>query len=201
MAWPSTTRLADGPARGGAGRAKLVRGLTTLEEGQHWVLEPKQLDDSGALWSPGLRAGVAAGSEYHLTEYFGPILGVMRAETLDEAIDIVNAVDYGLTSGLHSLDVDEMHTWLRRIEAGNLYVNRVITGAIVQRQPFGGWKRSAVGAGSEGRRPELPASVSARWEPDRRDASGRRRVGSPPCAPGSSPRRPATCWTSIRGRG
>ena len=55
------------------------------------------------------------------------------------------AVDYGLTSGLHSLDVDEMHTWLRRIEAGNLYVNRVITGAIVQRQPFGGWKASLFG--------------------------------------------------------
>ena len=45
------------------------------------------------------RDGVARGSEYHLTEYFGPILGIMTAATLDEAIDAVNEIDYGLTSG------------------------------------------------------------------------------------------------------
>ncbi|MFP5369067.1 MAG: aldehyde dehydrogenase family protein, partial [Actinomycetes bacterium] len=73
------------------------------------------------------------GSEYHRTEYFGPILGIMRVETLEEAIALVNEVDYGLTSGLHSLDPAEIGTWLERVEAGNLYVNRGITGAIVQR--------------------------------------------------------------------
>ncbi len=78
------------------------------------------------------------GSAFHRTEYFGPILGIMTASTLDEAIDIVNEVDYGLTSGLHSLDASEIGTWLERIQAGNLYVNRGITGAIVRRQPFGG---------------------------------------------------------------
>ncbi|MDP1820501.1 MAG: aldehyde dehydrogenase family protein, partial [Acidimicrobiales bacterium] len=67
----------------------------------------------------------------------------------DEAIDIVNEVDYGLTSGLHSLDRDEIAIWLDRVRAGNLYVNRGITGAIVGRQPFGGWKRSAVGPGAK----------------------------------------------------
>ena len=68
---------------------------------------------------------------------------------LDEAIRLQNAVDYGLTAGLHSLDSEEVAHWLDRVEAGNLYVNRGITGAIVQRQPFGGWKRSAVGAGAK----------------------------------------------------
>jgi RHH-type proline utilization regulon transcriptional repressor/proline dehydrogenase/delta 1-pyrroline-5-carboxylate dehydrogenase len=58
-------------------------------------------------------------------------------------------VDYGLTAGIHSLDSDEVATWLDRVEAGNLYVNRGITGAIVRRQPFGGWKKSAVGAGTK----------------------------------------------------
>ena len=62
---------------------------------------------------------------------------------------MVNEIDYGLTSGLHSLDRDELALWLDRIEAGNLYVNRGITGAIVRRQPFGGWKRSAIGAGTK----------------------------------------------------
>ncbi|TCL85252.1 L-proline dehydrogenase [Curtobacterium sp. PhB142] len=128
---------------------KLLAGLTTLGAGETWAVEPKQLDETGKLWSPGVRQGVRRGSEFHRTEYFGPILGMMTADTLDEAIDIVNEVDYGLTSGLHSLDPAEIGTWLSRIQAGNLYVNRGITGAIVRRQPFGGWKKSAVGAGTK----------------------------------------------------
>jgi RHH-type proline utilization regulon transcriptional repressor/proline dehydrogenase/delta 1-pyrroline-5-carboxylate dehydrogenase len=76
-------------------------------------------------------------------------LGVMTAETLEEAVSIVNDIDYGLTSGLHSLDPQELKYWLDNIQAGNLYINRGITGAIVRRQPFGGWKKSAVGAGTK----------------------------------------------------
>ncbi|WP_207455211.1 proline dehydrogenase family protein [Herbiconiux sp. SYSU D00978] len=132
------------PAQG-----KLLEGLTTLGEGERWVLKPKKLDAAGRLWSPGIRAGVRRGSAFHRTEYFGPILGVMTADTLDEAIAIVNEVDYGLTSGLHSLDAGELVTWLSTVQAGNLYVNRGITGAIVRRQPFGGWKKSAVGPGAK----------------------------------------------------
>ncbi|GAB2552637.1 bifunctional proline dehydrogenase/L-glutamate gamma-semialdehyde dehydrogenase [Leucobacter ruminantium] len=138
---------------------KLLRGLTTLGPSEEWLIEPRPLesdsplavDREGAtkLWSPGVRDGVQRGSEYHLTEYFGPILGIMTAETLDEAIDMVNEIDYGLTSGLHSLDRDDLALWLDRIQAGNLYVNRGITGAIVRRQSFGGWKKSAIGAGTK----------------------------------------------------
>lgn len=128
---------------------KLLRGLTALGDGESWLLEPRRLDDSGRLWSPGVRRGVLRGSEYHRTEYFGPILGIMTAASLHEAVAIVNEVDYGLTSGLHSLNSEEVGYWLEHIQAGNLYVNRGITGAIVQRQPFGGWKKSAVGAGTK----------------------------------------------------
>jgi RHH-type proline utilization regulon transcriptional repressor/proline dehydrogenase/delta 1-pyrroline-5-carboxylate dehydrogenase len=73
----------------------------------------------------------------------------MTASTLEEAIEIQNQVDYGLTTGLHSLNSAEIGLWLENIQAGNLYVNRSTTGAVVQRQPFGGWKRSAVGAGTK----------------------------------------------------
>ncbi len=130
------------PAQG-----KLLGALTTLGEGETWLLEPQQLGEQ--LWTPGVRTGVQPGSEFHLTEYFGPVLGIMHARTLDEAIAWQNEVTYGLTAGLHSLDGQEIDYWLDTVEAGNLYVNRVITGAIVQRQPFGGWKRSAVGAGAK----------------------------------------------------
>ena len=128
---------------------KLKRGLTQLGQGEWWVLEPRQLDETGRLWSPGVRAGVKPGSEYHLTEYFGPILGVMTAETLEEAIELQNAPEYGLTAGLHSLDAGELALWLEKVQAGNVYVNRGITGAIVRRQSFGGWKKSAVGTGTK----------------------------------------------------
>lgn len=128
---------------------KLLNALTTLGEGETWAVEPNQLDGTGRLWSPGVRYGVRRGSYFHLTEFFGPVLGVMTADTLEEAIAIQNQIEYGLTAGLHSLNPDELGTWLDSIQAGNLYVNRGITGAIVQRQPFGGWKKSAVGAGTK----------------------------------------------------
>ncbi len=142
---------------------KLLEGLTTLGAGESWLRKPEKLDESGQLWSPGIRDGVRRGSAYHRTEYFGPILGIMTADSLDEAIDLVNEVDYGLTSGLHSLDADEVRTWLDRVQAGNLYVNRGITGAIVRRQPFGGWKRSAVGAGTKAGGPNYLVGLSG-WE-------------------------------------
>ncbi|PZQ89944.1 MAG: 1-pyrroline-5-carboxylate dehydrogenase [Leifsonia xyli] len=128
---------------------KLLDALTRLAPGESWLLEPRKLDAEGRMWSPGIKTGVRPGSEFHLTEYFGPVLGIMHAASLDEALALQNAVDYGLTAGLHSLDAGEIAHWVDTVEAGNLYVNRGTTGAIVQRQPFGGWKRSVVGPGAK----------------------------------------------------
>jgi RHH-type proline utilization regulon transcriptional repressor/proline dehydrogenase/delta 1-pyrroline-5-carboxylate dehydrogenase len=129
--------------------AKLERALTQLDPGERWLVEPRALDDGGRLWRPGVRTGVAAGSWFHRTECFGPVLGVMRARDLDEALELQNGTDFGLTGGLHSLDPDEIAHWSERVQVGNLYVNRHITGAIVRRQPFGGWKHSSVGPGAK----------------------------------------------------
>ena len=155
--WDGSSRIGPliGPADG-----KLLHALTTLESGESWVLKPEKLDDAGQYWRPGIRDGVAPGSPFHLTEYFGPVLGIMTAKTLDEATALVNAIDYGLTSGLHSLDEDEVAQWLANVQAGNLYVNRGTTGAIVQRQPFGGWKKAAVGAGTKAGGPSYLIGLS-----------------------------------------
>jgi RHH-type proline utilization regulon transcriptional repressor/proline dehydrogenase/delta 1-pyrroline-5-carboxylate dehydrogenase len=123
----------------------LERALTVLDPGESWLVEPRCLDAERRLWSPGVRVGVRPGSWAHTTEWFGPVLGVMRADGLDQALDWQNAVPYGLTAGLHSLDPVEHRRWVDAVQAGNLYVNRPTTGAIVGRQPFGGWKRSSVG--------------------------------------------------------
>jgi len=129
--------------------ASLQRALTSLDPGEEWLLEPQAMSREAPLWSPGIKLGVARGSFFHRTECFGPVLGLMRAAHLDEAIDLANDQPFGLTSGIQSLDDREIARWVDRIEAGNLYVNRSITGAVVGRQPFGGWKASSVGAGAK----------------------------------------------------
>lgn len=124
---------------------KLKWALTELEPGETWWMKPEAIDER--LHTPGIRAEVKKGARSHLEEFFGPMLAVICVETLAEAVEVQNATEYGLTAGLHSLNQDEIEYWLANVQAGNLYVNRGITGAIVQRQPFGGWKRSSVGAG------------------------------------------------------
>ncbi len=123
----------------------LNRALTQLDEGESWLVEPKQLDSAGLMWRPGVKVGVKAGSWSHRNEWFGPVLAVIEAPNFDTAIDWQNETEFGLTAGIQSLDEKECEAWINRVEAGNLYVNRGITGAIVNRQPFGGWKKSAVG--------------------------------------------------------
>src|SRR5207244_274174 len=108
------------------------------------------------------KLGVRPGSFFHVTECFGPVLGLMRAENVDEAIQLANGTPYGLTSGIQSLDDREITHWADRIEAGNLYVNRPITGAMVGRQPFGGWKASSVGPGAKVGGPNYVLQF-ARW--------------------------------------
>ncbi len=122
-------------------------------------MRPQKLDDNPGLWSPGIKWNVEAGGFTHMTELFGPVLGVMRADDLDEAIALVNQTGYGLTSGLESLDDREQREWVNAIAAGNLYVNRVTTGAIVLRQPFGGMGKSAFGPGIKAGGPNYVAQL------------------------------------------
>ncbi len=126
---------------------KLLRALTELEKGESWLVEPKQDPKNPRLWSPGIKYGIKERSPAHLIEFFGPLLSLREANNLKEAIQFVNQTSYGLTSGLHSLDRREQEVWKKEIQAGNCYINREITGAIVQRQPFGGWKNSSFGTG------------------------------------------------------
>jgi len=129
-----------------APEGNLSRAIHHLDAGESWLVEPLQLDHSGHLWRPGVKVGVKPGSWSHLNEWFGPVLALMVAPDLKTAVKWQNTTEYGLTAGIHSLDPQELSYWMEHVEAGNLYINRGITGAIVNRQPFGGWKRSSVGA-------------------------------------------------------
>ena len=136
---------------------RLERALTVLDPGETWLLEPRHL--GGRLWTPGIKDGIRPGSWFHQTECFGPVLGLLRAEDLDQALEFQNAVPFGLTAGIHSLDAEELDHWTEHVEAGNAYLNRHITGAIVRRQPFGGWKRSSVGPGAKAGGPNYVAQL------------------------------------------
>ena len=148
-------------------RGPLERALTSLEPGERWLVEPTRLDDS--TWTPGVRSDVQPGSWFHLTECFGPVLGLMRANDLTHAIDLQNAPIYGLTGGIQSLDPKEIEYWRENVQCGNAYINRHTTGAIVRRQPFGGWKRSSIGPGAKPGGPDHLHSYGT-WT--RRDGNG-----------------------------
>lgn len=138
----------------------LADALNRLEEGEEWLVAPRLLHDgTGCLWTPGVKLGVRPGSAFHVTECFGPVLGIMRARDLDQAIEWQNATAFGLTGGIHSLDADEVARWVAAVEVGNAYVNRGITGAVVRRQPFGGWKRSVVGPAAKAGGPNYLLSL------------------------------------------
>lgn len=122
-------------------------GLTQLEDNQEWLLKPEVDPNNPHLWRPGIKLGVVPGSFDYTHELFGPVLGLVRANNLKHAIELANGTSYGLTAGIHTLDQREQSYWIKHIQAGNCYVNRTITGAIVQRQPFGGCKESSFGPG------------------------------------------------------
>lgn len=83
-------------------------------------------------------------------EIFGPVVAIIRAANFDEALEIANGTDYALTGGLYSRTPDHINRAAAEFEVGNLYINRTITGAIVSRQPFGGFKMSGVGSKAGG---------------------------------------------------
>lgn len=126
---------------------KLLHAIEHLEEGESWLVAPEFLDDKKYILKPTVKWGVKPTSFTFKNELFAPLLSVVCIDDLEQGIEYANSSEYGLTAGLQSLDENEHQIWKNKIEAGNLYINRGITGAIVNRQPFGGMKRSAFGGG------------------------------------------------------
>lgn len=123
------------------------KALTTLDDGEWWLVEPKQSPNNPKLFSCGIKFGVKTNSFTKNHQVYCPLLSVIRAENLDEAIKIANDSRYGLAAGLQSLDIREHNKWLHEIEVGNYYINSKITDAKIKRQPFGGQKESSFGSG------------------------------------------------------
>lgn len=144
--WDVKNRM--GPLSAPAG-GDLLRALTRLEPGENWALKPTLSKENDLLWTPGIKWNVKPGSFTHLTEFFGPILGVMKANSFQKAIELANQTGYGTTAGLECLDKLKQQHWKKQIKAGNLFINGQTINSFVLRQPFGGWGHSVTGRGAK----------------------------------------------------
>ena len=98
--------------------------------------------DGGYYIEPTIFVDVAPDARLAQHEIFGPVLSVIRARHFDDALDIGNGTEFGLTGGLFSQDDERIERAVRDFHVGNLYINRKITGALVGIQPFGGFNMS-----------------------------------------------------------
>ncbi len=106
--------------------------------------------DAGYFVGPVIFSEVPADAVIAQEEIFGPVVAVIRAQDFQEALDIANGTDFALTGGLYSRTPSHISQATAEFEVGNLYINRTTTGAIVSRQPFGGFKMSGMGSKAGG---------------------------------------------------
>ena len=108
------------------------------------------LADAGYFVGPTIFADVPETASIAQEEIFGPVLSVIKAKDLDDALRIANGTKYALTGGVFSRSPENIAKVKRKFRVGNLYVNRKCTGALVGRQPFGGFKLSGIGSKAGG---------------------------------------------------
>jgi RHH-type proline utilization regulon transcriptional repressor/proline dehydrogenase/delta 1-pyrroline-5-carboxylate dehydrogenase len=159
---PAVRSLAVGPAADPGTRVgPLVdeesrdRVLKAIEKGRAVArelvsVEVGELGTCGWFVGPTVFTAVDPAGPLGQEEFFGPLLAVIRARDFGAAIEIANGTDYALTAGVFSRSPANLERARRDLEAGNVYLNRGITGALVARQPFGGYRMSGIGSKAGG---------------------------------------------------
>jgi RHH-type proline utilization regulon transcriptional repressor/proline dehydrogenase/delta 1-pyrroline-5-carboxylate dehydrogenase len=132
--------------------------FATIEQGKReavlaWqaTVSPELKASGGYYVPPTIFIHVPSKAALAREEIFGPVLAVMKVPDLDAAFALANATDYALTAGIFSRSPSALQRAERELQAGNIYLNRGITGAIVERHPFGGYKMSGGGTKAGGR--------------------------------------------------
>ncbi|NCJ05585.1 L-glutamate gamma-semialdehyde dehydrogenase [Synechococcales cyanobacterium C] len=138
-----------GPVIDAAAQAQIQDYIATGKREATLALE-LPAPETGYFIGPTIFTDVAPNAVIAQTEIFGPVLAVIKAQTFDQALEIANQTDYGLTGGLYSRTPSHIERAQIEFEVGNLYINRGTTGAVVCRQPFGGFKLSGVGSKAGG---------------------------------------------------
>jgi RHH-type transcriptional regulator, proline utilization regulon repressor / proline dehydrogenase / delta 1-pyrroline-5-carboxylate dehydrogenase len=138
-----------GPVVSAAAQAQIQAYINKGEQEAHLALQ-MPVPATGYFISPTIFTHVAPDAVIAREEIFGPVLAVLRASSFDAALTLANNTDYALTGGVYSRTPSHLEKAKAEFAVGNLYINRGITGAIVDRQAFGGFKLSGVGSKAGG---------------------------------------------------
>ena len=151
-----------GPAKNPATQVGPVIDAAARKKVQHYVevgrkegtcvlaTDIGELAEQGYFIGPHIFSDILPDHRLAQEEVFGPVLAVIKVADLDEAITVANGTEYALTGGMYSRNPDSLERAKREMMVGNLYLNRNITGALVGRQPFGGFKMSGIGSKAGG---------------------------------------------------
>ena len=147
---PATSGVQVGPVIDAEAQAR-VRGYVERAPAQGRVaLQRDDVPPTGWFVGPTIVEVDDPTAPVATEEIFGPVLAVLRARDFDHAIELANGTDYALTAGLFSRSPVHLARAARELRAGNVYLNRHITGAVVGRQPFGGYGMSGIGSKAGG---------------------------------------------------
>ncbi|MFN8943575.1 MAG: proline dehydrogenase family protein [Pseudobdellovibrionaceae bacterium] len=127
-----------------------IQNTIATAKSKNQLLFEAQVSTDGYFVSPTIFGNVDSQSDLAQKEIFGPVLALIKAKNMDEAITMLNSTEYALTGGLFSRSPENIKKFKIEAEVGNLYVNRGITGAMVDRHPFGGFKMSGIGSKTGG---------------------------------------------------
>jgi RHH-type transcriptional regulator, proline utilization regulon repressor / proline dehydrogenase / delta 1-pyrroline-5-carboxylate dehydrogenase len=146
---PEDPRNALGPVIDAEAKDRIAGYIRIGKKAAKCVLEMDAPKD-GMFVGPVIFSDVDPLSRIAQEEIFGPVLSVIRARDLDQAVEIANQSLFALTGGIFSRSPAHIEKARKEFRVGNLYINRGITGAIVERQPFGGLKLSGIGSKAGG---------------------------------------------------
>jgi RHH-type proline utilization regulon transcriptional repressor/proline dehydrogenase/delta 1-pyrroline-5-carboxylate dehydrogenase len=146
---PEDPRHFIGPVIDAAARARILDYIELGKREGKCVLE-RESPGGGYFVGPTIFSEIKPQHKLTNEEIFGPVLAVMKAKNFEAGLDIANRSSYALTGGVFSRSPAHIEKARKEFRVGNLYINRGITGAVVQRQPFGGLKLSGIGSKAGG---------------------------------------------------
>jgi RHH-type proline utilization regulon transcriptional repressor/proline dehydrogenase/delta 1-pyrroline-5-carboxylate dehydrogenase len=147
---PGEPQVQVGPLIDADAQARVLRYIADAPSQGRVLVQRDDVPDSGFFVGPTVVAVDDPSASIATDEIFGPVLAVLRARDFDHALELANGTDYALTAGLFSRSPLHLRRAAEELRAGNVYLNRGTTGAVVGRQPFGGYGMSGLGTKAGG---------------------------------------------------
>jgi RHH-type proline utilization regulon transcriptional repressor/proline dehydrogenase/delta 1-pyrroline-5-carboxylate dehydrogenase len=147
---PEEPGITVGPVIDGTSYKRILEYIDSGKNESRLAFQRADVPQKGFFIPPTIFTNVSPKTRIACEEIFGPVLSVIRARDLDEAFEIANGTEFALTAGFFSRSPANIERAKAEIVAGNVYINRSCTGAVVGRHPFGGFKMSGGGTKAGG---------------------------------------------------